>query len=208
MIKLIIFDLWQTLAYRKTKQGSTSKMLEVTKVNIPKDKFVKIFEKSLQTRKWRKEYLAYKLLCKNMGLKTTKENVELLMNMRKNAENKAKLYGYSIKLLKQLKEQRYKTALISNTSVFEIKEVKKTKLLDYIDYPIYSFNVGVIKPNKKIYLEALKTARCKPEEAIMIGDKLIDDVLPPRKLGMNALHYKGDFEELKKELKKFKIIVK
>jgi HAD superfamily hydrolase (TIGR01509 family) len=207
MIKLIIFDLWQTLAYRKTKQGSTSKMLEVTKVDIPKDKFVKIFEESLQTRKWRKEYLAYKLLCKNMGLKTTKENVELLMKIRKDAEKKTKLYRHSIKLLKQLKEQGYKIALISNTSVFAIKEVKKTKLLDYIDYPIYSFNVGVIKPNKKIYLEALKTAKCKPEEAIMIGDKLIDDVLPPRKLGMNALHYKGDYEELKKELKKFKITV-
>lgn len=208
MIKLIIFDLWKTLAYRDTKQGSTSKMLEVTKVDIPKDQFVKIFEESLQTKKWRKEYLAYKLLCKNMGLKTTKENVELLMKIRKDAEKKTKLYGHSIKLLKELRKQGYKIALISNTSVFAIKEIKKTKLLNYIDYPIYSFNVGVIKPNKKIYLEALKTAKCKPKDALMIGDKLIDDVLPPRKLGINAIHFTGDYEELKKELKKFKIIVK
>ena len=42
----------------------------------------------------------------------------------------------------------------------------------------------------------------------MIGDNIIDDVLTPRKLGMNALHYKGNYEKLKKGLKKFKIIVK
>jgi len=208
MIKLIIFDLWKTLAFRDVKYSSTTKMLEVTKVNIPKDKFVKIFEESLQTKKWRKEHLAYKFLCKNMGLKTTKENIELLMKIRKDAEKKTKLFKYSIKLLKQLQKAGYKTALISNTSVFAIEEIKKTKLLDYIDYPVFSFNVGVIKPNKKIYLEALKKAKCKPKEALMIGDKLIDDVLPPRKLGMNALHYKGDYEELKKELKKFNVVVK
>ncbi|HRS42810.1 MAG TPA: HAD family hydrolase [Candidatus Diapherotrites archaeon] len=208
MIKLIIFDLNNTLAYRDVNYSSTTKMLEVTKVDIPKDKFIDIFEESLQTRKWRKEYLAYKLLCKNMGLKTTKENIELLMKIRKDAEKKTKLYDHSIKLLKQLREQGYKIAIISDTSVFAIKEIKKTKLLDYVDYPIFSFDVGVCKPNKKIYLEALKIIKCKPQEALMIGDNIIDDVLTPRKLGMNALHYKGNYEKLKKGLKKFKIIVK
>jgi FMN phosphatase YigB (HAD superfamily) len=207
MIKLIIFDLWKTLAFRDVKYSSTTKMLEVTKVNIPKDKFVKIFEETLQTRKWKKEESAYRLLCKNMGLKVTKENVSLLMKIRKDAEKKTKLFKYSIKLLKQLQKAGYKTALISNTSVFTIEELKKTTLLDYFDNPVFSFNVGVIKPNKKIYLEALKKAKCKPKEALMIGDKLIDDVLPPRKLGINAIHYKGNYEELKKELKKFNILV-
>lgn len=208
MIKIIIFDLSNTLAYRDVNYRTTTKMLEVTKVNIPQDKLVDIFEESLQTKKWRKEYNAYKLLCKNMGLKTTKENVELLMKIRKDAEKKTKLYDHSIKLLKQLREQGYKIALLSDISVFAIKEIKKTKLLDYIDYPIFSYNVGVCKPNKKIYLEALKIIKCKPKETLMIGDNIIDDVLVPRKLGINTIHYKGNYEELKKELKKYKIIVK
>ena len=71
MIKLIIFDLWQTLAYRAVKYSTTSEMLKKTKANIPKDKFIKIFENSIQTKKWKSKFEAYKNLCKNMGLETT-----------------------------------------------------------------------------------------------------------------------------------------
>ena len=60
MIKLISFDLWQTLAYRDVKYSTTYLMLEKTKTNIPKDKFVKIFEESIQTRKWKSKFEAYK----------------------------------------------------------------------------------------------------------------------------------------------------
>jgi len=38
----------------------------------------------------------------------------------------------------------------------------------------------------------------------MIGDKLNDDVIPPKKIGMKALQYK-DYETLKKDLKKFNV---
>lgn len=48
MIKLIIFDLWQTLAYRNVNYSTTSKMLEKTKITIPKKEFTKVFENSLQ----------------------------------------------------------------------------------------------------------------------------------------------------------------
>ena len=208
MIKVIMFDLWKTLAYRDVNYSTTAKMLEATKVDIPKNEMVNIFEKSLQTKKWRNEYSAYELLCKNMGLEATKENVELLMKIRKNAEKKSKIYRHSIKLLKQLKKQGYKIALLTDTSVFAIKKIKINKILNYIDYPIFSFDVGTSKPNKKIYLKALKKIKCKPKEVLMIGDNIIDDVSVPKKLGMNAIHYKGNYEELKRELKKFNIIVK
>lgn len=49
MIKLIIFDLNNTLAYRDVNYSSTTKMLEVTKVDIPKDKFIDIFEEETIT---------------------------------------------------------------------------------------------------------------------------------------------------------------
>ncbi|MDD2647111.1 MAG: HAD-IA family hydrolase [Patescibacteria group bacterium] len=207
MIKLVIFDLWKTLAYRQVPYSSTSKILEETALNIPKDKFIKIFESSLQTKRWKSKYRAYRNLCHNMGLLETRENIDLLINIRDKAEAKTELYPYTIQLLKQLHKLNYKTALISNSSIFAIKQIKKTKILDYIDYPLFSFQVGVIKPDLKIYRKLLKIAKCKPSEAIMIGDKLGDDVLPPRQLGMHSIHL-TTYPKLKKELKKFNILIK
>jgi HAD superfamily hydrolase (TIGR01549 family) len=207
MIKLIVFDLWQTLAFRDVEYSTTSKMLKRTGAKILKEKFVKIFEESIQTKKWDSKFEAYKNLCENMGLQATENNINLLMEIRDKAEDETKLYPHSIPMLKQLRKQGYKTGLISNSSVFAIEQIKaKTDLLDYIDYPLFSFDVGIIKPDLKFFKEMLKITKCKPEETIMIGDKLNDDVIPPRSIGMNAILFKN-YEQLKLDLEKFGVCI-
>jgi len=183
-------------------------MLKQTGVDIPKDKFVKIFENSIQTRKWDSKFEAYKTLCKNMGLEITEKNVTLLMSIRDKAEAEATLYPHVISMLTQLREKGYKIGLISNTSMFAAEIVnKKTNLFYYLDYPLFSFDVGVIKPDLKFFKEMLKISKCKPEECIMVGDKLNDDVIPPRELGINSIHYK-DYNSLKKDFESFGIFIK
>ena len=119
-IKLIIFDLWRTLAYKKGNENHAPlrKMLKETNTDIPLDKFVKIFENSVQLKKWKSKYEAYENLCKNMGLETNKKNIFLLRNLRDNVESKTKLYAHTIKMLKSLKKKGYKIGLISNSSIF------------------------------------------------------------------------------------------
>ena len=204
MIKLIIFDLWQTLAYRNVPYSTTSKILEAAHSELPKDKFIKIFETSLQTKKWRSKYRAYTNLCHNIHLPVNDKNIKLLMNIRDKAEAKTKLFPYTIALLKRLKKLDYKTGLISNSSVFAVKCIKKIKIFKYIDYPLFSYQVGAIKPSLKIFKVMLKMAKCKPAEAIMIGDKIGDDVIPPKKLGMHAIHFTG-YQNLKTSLKEYNI---
>lgn len=204
MIKLIIFDLWQTLAYRDVPYGTISKILKATHSKIPKDKFVKIFEASLQTKKWRSKYRAYANLCHNMHLPASDKNIKLLINIRDKAEAKTKLFPYTVPLLKRLKKLGYKTGLISNSSVFAIKQIKKIKIFKLIDHSLFSYQVGIIKPNLKIFKTILKMAKCKPAETIMIGDKIGDDVVPPKKLGMHAIHFTS-YQNLKTCLKKYNI---
>lgn len=207
MIKLIVFDIWQTLAYRDLPENSSKTIRKTIKSQIPYLEFVKIFEDSLQTKKWDSKFDAYANLCKNIKLPVTDENVNLLMSMRDDAENKTKEYEYTIPMLKQLKKSWYKIWLISNSSVFEIEHLKgKTKILDYIDYPLFSFDIGIIKPNPKIFEKMLKISWYKPEEIIMIWDKLVDDVRPPRELWMNSLLFEN-YEQLKKDLLNFGIVL-
>lgn len=206
MIKLIIFDLWQTLAYRDVKYSTTSKMLEKTGAKILKEKFVKMFEESIQTKRWNSRFEAYKSLCKNMKIAITPENINLLIDIRDKAESETKLYPHTISMLKQLRKQGYKIGLISNSSIFAVEHIKKTDLLNYVDYPLFSFDVGVIKPDLKFFKEMLKISKCKPQETIMIGDKLNDDILPPQSIGMNAIFFK-DYKQLKTELISFGIFI-
>lgn len=205
MIKLIIFDLWRTLAYRDVEYSSTTKMLEETGVSINKNVFVKVFETSLQTKKRSNKYEAYENLCKNMKLPITEHNVNLLMNIRDYAESKTKEYSHTISMLQQLKKLWYKIWLLSNSSVFAVEQIKKkTSILDYIDYPLFSFDIWLIKPDISFFKEMLNKANCKPEESIMIWDKINDDVLPPRQIWMNSILFEN-YEQLKKEFLTFGI---
>ena len=208
MIKLIVFDIWKTIAYRDLQENSSKTIRKTIKSQIPYPKFVKIFEKSLQTKKWDSKFDAYANLCKNINLPVTDENVNLLMSMRDDAEDKTKEYEYTIPMLKQLKDFWYKIWLISNSSVYEIEHLKeKTKILDYVDYSLFSFDVGIIKPNPKIFEKMLEISWYKPKETIMIWDKLVDDVRPPRELWMNSCLFEN-YEQLKKDLLAFDIILK
>lgn len=189
MIKLIIFDLWKTLAYRDVPRESTAEMLEKTHSSLAPRDFVKLFERCVQTRKWKSKKAAYRFLCEHMDIPVTEENIRILMEIRETAEAQTKLFSYTLSLLKQLKQAGFKIGLLSNSSIFAIDQVKKkTELLDFIDYPLFSFEVGTIKPDPRFYELMLQKAKCKPEEALMIGDKRDDDVLPPKTLGIPAVH--------------------
>jgi len=205
-IKLVVFDLWKTLAYKNGnyKHYPLRMMLKKTNTKIRLKDFVKIYENSIQLKKWDSKYEAYKNLCKNMGVEPNKKNINLFISLREAVELRTKIYVHVIPMLKKLKKQGYKIGLISNTCVFSIKHIKKTNLLKCIDYALFSFDIGTIKPNLKAFRKMLKISKSKPGEAIMIGDKLGDDVIPPRKMGMNAIHYK-DYRQLKKDFKKFGI---
>lgn len=42
----------------------------------------------------------------------------------------------------------------------------------------------------------MKKENCKPDEMLMIGDNFFHDIQPALDLGMNALHFKGDFNQI------------
>jgi putative hydrolase of the HAD superfamily len=211
MIKLICFDLWNTLATRKKNQltSSVKELEDFFKIKEDHKTVVKAFENIIQTREWSNEYEAYSKFLLHFKIKPTFSNVMKAIKIREDSEYNIILYDFVIPLLKQIKDLNIKIGLISNSSVFVIKNVrKKTDLLDYIDYPLFSFDVKTIKPDPKIYEEMLKIAKIKPEEMIMIGDNPLDDVYPAISLGINAIEFTGDYEKLKKDLKKYKILVK
>lgn len=65
--------------------------------------------------------------------------------------------------------------------------------MKYIKLVIASAEEGVAKPDSEIFLRALKRADCLPENAIMIGDRIDNDIEPANRLGMRTIWVKQGF---------------
>lgn len=55
------------------------------------------------------------------------------------------------------------------------------------DLAIASAEEGVSKPDPRIFEIALGRADCKAEHAVMIGDRIDNDVVPAKKMGMKTV---------------------
>lgn len=201
MIKLVVFDLWDTLVYNEELSESLSQIKNKFKINISDEEFKIRFEEILFTKKWKTEKEAYKNFCRNIGIPESDKNINTIIEIRDNAEEKIKLFEYTTILIEQLKEQNYETGIASNSTCFIIEKLKeKTDFLDKIDYPLFSFDVGVVKPSPKIFYKMIEKSGYKANEIVMIGDNYYDDIIPAREIGMHAIHFGKSYEELKKEL--------
>lgn len=69
-------------------------------------------------------------------------------------------------------------------------------MLKYIDLVIASAEEGVAKPDLRIFNIALERANCKPEEAIIIGDIIDNDIVPANKIGIKPCGSGRDLADL------------
>jgi len=85
---------------------------------------------------------------------------------------------------------KYEMHLITNgfEETQNIK-VESSNLQKYFKTLTTSECVGVAKPQPEIYFEALSKANAKPEECIMIGDNLVNDVLGAMQHGIDSIWY-------------------
>ena len=70
--------------------------------------------------------------------------------------------------------------------------------IQFINGSIYSFEVGLRKPDPSIYRKALSISNTVATEALFIDD-LIENIESAKKLGWNTIHYKS-YNSLKEEL--------
>jgi len=210
MIKLIVFDLWATLAKRDGIDFHFAlKIVEEFKLDKLEADVNDIFRNTVKTRRWETEFDAYIEFARNVGIEPTKENTFKIMKLRKIAESNVMVYDFIYPLFKALKKNNYILSIITNSSIFE-KELleKNTRILDYIDYPLFSYEIGAVKPNPMIYLELQRQTMILADEIVMIGDNVINDVLTPKQLNWNAIHFDGDYNRLKKDLEALGINLK
>ncbi len=90
-------------------------------------------------------------------------------------------------VLQEAKKRKLTVGIVSNwdSRLFGICE--GLGLSPYLDFILASAVVGAAKPNSKIFLEALRRAQVLPEEAVHVGDSLIDDIWGAEQVGIRGI---------------------
>lgn len=92
--------------------------------------------------------------------------------------------------LKALRDKGLYLAMITNgTSEEQRYKINRFGLAGYFDQIYIEQEVGYGKPDPRVYRDALRAAGVRPEEAWMIGDHLIWDILSPKNLGLHTIWF-------------------
>ena len=89
--------------------------------------------------------------------------------------------------LETLKERGYRLGIIANQAAGTAQRLDAWGLLTYFDVVAASAELGVAKPDKLIFEKAFEMAGCQPHDSVMVGDRLDNDILPAKALGMRTV---------------------
>lgn len=106
-------------------------------------------------------------------------------------------------VLRTLYDKGYSIGVIANQSLGTEKRLEGWELMKYIKLVVASAEEGVAKPDSEIFLRALSRADCLPENAVMIGDRIDNDIEPANKLGMKTIWVKQGFAFYQKPMNEF-----
>ena len=88
---------------------------------------------------------------------------------------------------------RYKLGIIANQSLGTQERIDNWGIGKYFDVVASSAEAGCAKPDPRIFNLALEKAGCDPSDAVMVGDRLDNDIIPAKKLGMKTVWVRQGF---------------
>lgn len=122
--------------------------------------------------------------------------------------NDRSLYSDVIPVFKKLKECEIKIGIISDTTLSLQKTLESLGLGKFIDCYTSSTEVGIMKPDPKIYLTAISKLNLNPEECIYVDD-FIDEVIGAANLGLKAFRInRNEKEKLEYDIFSLEEIIK
>lgn len=181
-IKVIVFDLWNTLVW----DDSEDIQEEIASALMFPDRksFWKYCDKHFFDKKQKfTDFLTQLAKTRDLDKKTTDRIVELWIGSRKNT----RVYPHTIPTLEKLKK-RYKLVLLSNTAYEEGNmALEKFNLRKYFDVIIISCEIGLAKPNPEFFKLVLNRFNVEPFEVCIIGDDYELDIIPSKKIGFKTI---------------------
>ncbi len=194
-IKVVCIDLFRTLVSCGDPEETILKEFSREIALRHGRPFSRIFPKLYKSFEWYTcaapfsgKYGYENKLFEGMGLQEGKRFRKRLENAFEKEKRKVHAYKDAIAVLKSLRKKGYKLALVSNNPPFLDDTVEKElRLKKRFDVLTLSSKLHTLKPSPKLFRTALRKLKEKPQEAVMVGDNLYNDILPARRIGMQVI---------------------
>lgn len=128
------------------------------------------------------------------NVKTTSKRIESLLKhaYKNHYHHNKKLYEFAFRL----KKQGYKIAILSDQWQVAKEVLMLKRYTEKFHVVVVSCDVGLRKPDSKIYKLVLKKLKLNPKEAAFI-DNQVWNVKPAEKIGIKAILYKNNKQTIK-----------
>lgn len=198
MIKAIIFDVGGVV-FKARIEEVYEKLAK--KLGIPLSKFEAV-RKKYKDAAQRGEISTEELLTK-MSSELNVDKSKLRALWQETYSETMVVDNDVLEFVDLLKEKGYATALITNTTGIHTVINKMRGIYGRFSPAILSNEVGMRKPEERIYKEMLKRLKLKAEECVFTDDRE-EHLEPARKLGMRPIAFKT-LGQFKRELKKLNV---
>ena len=104
-------------------------------------------------------------------------------------------YSDAHSTLSALVDKGYKLGIIANQKLGTEERLQSWVLRQYFDVIATSAEIGYAKPDKAIFEKAFELAECTAAESVMVGDRLDNDIIPAKSLGMKTVWIKNGLSQ-------------
>jgi putative hydrolase of the HAD superfamily len=102
---------------------------------------------------------------------------------------KKNLLAGCLDMLTLLKEHFQLHIITNGFKETQIIKIRESGLQPFFETVLSSDEVQVLKPQAKIFIEAMQRSKANRKDSLMIGDSLIADVLGAKNVGMHQVYY-------------------
>jgi FMN phosphatase YigB (HAD superfamily) len=184
--KIIIFDLWQTLADSTLKPSSLFDELFLSEAKVTRKEFLRyLFQSDLYLEDISLEE-GIKNFLSGLGI-YDKENLKKVVSLWKEMSQKSFLIDGVEKLLLALKAGGYTLCLLTNIDKYGYENFPNKNILRYFDYQFLSYSHCLKKPDTKCWEVIRNHYKTECGNMTMVGDSLEDDILPAKSLGLKTI---------------------
>ncbi|MBP39338.1 MAG: hypothetical protein CL726_08555 [Chloroflexi bacterium] len=92
-------------------------------------------------------------------------------------------------LLSELSIEGLQLGLAANQPTAALENMDRLGILKHFTYQEVSGSINLRKPDPRLLLHSCEGLGVEPQEAIMVGDRIDNDIVPARTLGMTAIRF-------------------
>ena len=203
-MKAVIFDLYETLVteWVSDKYYSTKCADDL---GIEHDLFRSIWEschKQMDTGESTYRQVL-RTICEEAGVEPLEERLDVCEKKRVETKNQCftRREDAIVRMLSDLKATGIKLALCSNCSADEVSGFFSSDLYKFFDLVILSYQVGVAKPDEKIYQLCCERLDVQPSECLYVGDGSSRELFGAQEVGMKPLRAMWFLHKYVKDIK-------